>query len=339
VLEQRRYVIVDDYEPAARELLPSDVFDFYAGGAGDEGTLAENRRAFDRWVIRPRMLTGAYPADASIELLGASLWCPILVAPWAYQRLAHPDGELATARAAARVGTIMVVSTTALDLLEDVAAASTSPKWWQLYVFTDRELTADMLRRVHAAGYEAVCFTVDFPVSGLRHRDTRSGFEMPIGVPHSDLAFDPNISWRDLAWIREIAPLPLLVKGIMTAEDVRIALDHGVDGIVVSNHGGRQLDGVAATMVALPEVVEAAEGRVPVLVDGGVRRGIDVFKALALGASAVMVGRPAVWGLAVAGEQGVVDVITILRAELENAMTLAGVRTIHEITPSFVAPA
>ena len=338
MLEQRRYLTVDDYEQAARELLPPDVYDYYAGGAGDEWTLAENRRAFERWVIRSRILTGAYPPDSSTELLGTSLSCPILVAPWAYQPLAHPDGEPATARAAARVGTIMVVSTTALDRLEQVATASTFAKWWQLYVFTDREFTAEMLRRVHAAGYGAVCFTVDFPVGGLRHRDTRSGFVMPYGTTESERVFDPYISWRDLAWIRELAPLPLLVKGVMTGEDAKIALDHGVDGIVVSNHGGRQLDGVAAPITVLPEIVAAIEGRIPVLVDGGIRRGIDVIKALALGASAVMVGRPAVWGLTVAGEQGVVDVLTILRTELENAMALAGVRTVGEITPALVAP-
>ena len=339
MLEQRRYLTVDDYEPAARELLPPDVYDYYAGGAGDEWTLEENRRAFERWAIRPRMLTGAYPPDASRELLGTPLSCPVLIAPWAYQALAHPDGEPATARAAARVGTIMVVSTTALDRLEEVATASAFPKWWQLYVFTDREFTAEVLRRVYAAGYGAVCFTVDFPVGGLRHRDTRSGFVMPYGTTESELVFDPSISWRDLAWIRELAPLPLVVKGIMTGEDAKIALDHGVDGIVVSNHGGRQLDGVAAPISVVPEIVAAVEGRIPVLIDGGVRRGIDVFKALALGASAVLVGRPAVWGLTVAGEQGVVDVLTILRAEFENAMALAGVRTVGEITPAFVAPA
>ncbi|MGH2589802.1 MAG: alpha-hydroxy acid oxidase, partial [Actinomycetota bacterium] len=191
----------------------------------------------------------------------------------------------------------------------------------------------------HAAGFGAVCFTVDFPVGGLRHRDTRSGFDMPIGLPQGDMVFDPNITWDDLDWIRGLAPLPLLVKGILTREDARIAVENGVDGIVVSNHGGRQLDGVAAGITALPEVVGAVEGRVPVLVDGGVRRGIDVFKALALGADAVMVGRPAAWGLAVAGEEGVVDVLGILRAEFENAMTLAGVRTVAEITPAFIAPA
>jgi 4-hydroxymandelate oxidase len=339
MLGERRFLTVDDYEPAAREVLPPDKYHYYAGGAGDEWTLAENRRAFDRWVIRPRVLTGAYPPEPATEILGTRIGFPILVAPWAYQRLAHPDGEVATARAAARAETIMVVSTTALDRLEAVAEASTFAKWWQLYVFTDRGLSAEMLRRVHAAGFGAVCFTVDFPVGGLRHRDTRSGFDVPIGLPQDDLIFDPNITWHDLEWIRGLAPLPLLVKGILTAEDARIAVEHGVDGIVVSNHGGRQLDGVAAGITALPDVVEAVEGRIPVLVDGGVRRGIDVFKALALGAAAVMVGRPAAWGLAVAGEEGVVDVLGILRAEFENAMTLAGVRTVAEITPSFVAPA
>jgi 4-hydroxymandelate oxidase len=339
MLGERRFLTVDEYEPAAREVLPPDTYHYYAGGAGDEWTLAENRRAFDRWVIRPRVLTGAYPPDPATEILGTRIGFPVLVAPWAYQRLAHPDGEVATARAAARAETIMVVSTTALDRLEDVAGASAFAKWWQLYVFTDRGLTEEMLHRVHAAGFGAVCFTVDFPVGGLRHRDTRSGFDVPIGLPQDDMVFDPNITWGDLEWIRGLAPFPLLVKGILTAEDARIAVEHGVDGIVVSNHGGRQLDGVAAGITALPEVVEAVQGRVPVLVDGGVRRGIDVFKALALGAAAVMVGRPAAWGLAVAGEEGVVDVLGILRAELENAMTLAGVRTVAEITPAFVAPA
>lgn len=333
------FVTVDDFEPVARELLPKDVYDYFAGGAGDEWTLRENRAAFDRWVIRPRMLAGVAERDLSTEVLGTRVAFPVLVAPWAYQRLAHPDGELATARACEDAGTIMVVSSTAVDHLEDIAAASGGPKWWQLYLFSDRGFTGDMLQRVVAAGYGAVCFTVDLPVIGLRHRDTRNEFLMQVGLPQDDLVFDPNISWADIAWIRERAALPLLVKGIMTAEDARIALDHGVDGIVVSNHGGRQLDGVAAGVTVLPEVVEAVGGRVPVLVDGGIRRGTDVLKALALGAAAVLVGRPTCWGLAVAGEQGVAEVLGILRAELENAMALAGVRSVVEITAAFVSPA
>jgi isopentenyl diphosphate isomerase/L-lactate dehydrogenase-like FMN-dependent dehydrogenase len=192
---------------------------------------------------------------------------------------------------------------------------------------------------VHASGFAAISFTVDLPVVGLRHRDDRNEFVMPIGLPQDDLVFDPHITWDDLAWIREHAPLPILVKGILTREDARIALDLGADGIVVSNHGGRQLDGVPAGMTALSEVADAVQGRVPVLVDGGVRRGGDAFKALALGASAVMVGRPTCWGLAVAGEEGVLGVLEILRAELENTMALAGTGTVGEITGSFVTPA
>jgi 4-hydroxymandelate oxidase len=338
-MDLSRFVTVDDFESVARELLPKDVYDYYAGGAGDEWTLRENRAAFDRWVIRPRILTGVGERDLSTEVLGTKVACPILVAPWAYQRLAHPDGELATARACADAGTIMVVSSTTIDYLEDVAAASSGPKWWQLYLFTDRGVTTDMLHRVVAAGYGAVCFTVDLPVVGFRHRDTRNAFVMPLGLPEDDRVYDPTISWADIAWIRERAPLPLLVKGIMTAEDARIALDHGVDGIVVSNHGGRQLDGVAAGVTVLPEVVDAVGGRVPVLLDGGIRRGTDVLKSLGLGASAVLVGRPAAWGLAAAGREGVAAVLQILRDELDNAMALAGVRSIAEITPAFVAPA
>ena len=334
-----KILTVDDYEPLARERLPAEIYDYYAGGAGDEWTLAENRRGFERWVIRPRMLTGAWPADPSIEVLGAKLAFPVLVAPWAYQRRAHPDGELATARAAARAGTIMVVSTTTVDYLEDVAAASDRPKWWQLYVFTDRGETVDMLHRVHAAGFAAVCLTADFPDSGLRHRDARNGFEMPIGLPSDELTFAPDLTWDDLAWIREAAPVPLLVKGIMTAEDARIAVGVGVDAIVVSNHGGRQLDSVHAPITVLPEVVEAVEGRIPVLVDGGFRRGTDIFKALALGATGTLVARPTCWGLAAAGEEGVFDVLRILRAELENAMVLAGTRTVSDITGAHVARA
>jgi 4-hydroxymandelate oxidase len=331
------FVTVDDYEPAARARLPPDVYDYYAGGAGDEWTLAENRRAFEDWVLRPRFLRGVGTPDPSTEVLGTPVAAPILVAPWAYQRLAHPDGEVATARAAAAVGTIMIVSTTAVDRLEEVAAAADAPTWWQLYVFDDRAATEAMLDRVVAAGYAAICLTVDFPTNGLRHRDTRNGFVMPIGLEEDDLTYDANLSWDDLAWIRERTPgLPLLVKGILTAEDARLARDAGVDGIVVSNHGGRQLDSSPAPISVLPEVLDAAGDAVPVLVDGGVRRGTDVLKALALGARAVLVGRPCAWGLAVGGEGGVVDVLRILVDEFRNAMTLTGCRTVDEISPALV---
>ena len=334
-----RFVTVDDYESIARERLPADVFDFYAGGAGDEWTLAENVRAFDRWRLRPRFLRGAGEPDPSTSILGTPVAFPVLVAPLAYQGLAHPDGEQATARAAATSGTIMVVSSTTIDFLEDVATSTDGPKWWQLYIFEDRSVTEDMLARVVASRYEAICLTIDLPVFGLRHRDTRNGFVPPIGAPTSRLRYDPTLSWDDVVWIRERSPgLPLLVKGVLTAEDAKLAVNAGADAIVVSNHGGRQLDWSPAGITALPEVVDAVAGRVPVLMDGGVRRGTDVLKALALGAAAVLVGRPIVWGLAVDGEAGVAGALRILRAEFENAMTLTGCRTVAEITPALVAP-
>jgi 4-hydroxymandelate oxidase len=334
-----RFVTVDDYEPVARERLPPEVYDFYAGGAGDEWTLAENRRAFDRWSLRPRVLRGAASPDTSTSILGTSVSMPILVAPWAYQEMAHPDGERATARAAAAAGTIMVVSSTATDALEEIAASTDAPKWWQLYIFEDRAVTTDMLARVVEARYGAICLTVDLPVFGLRHRDTRHGFEPPIGGPSSRLPYDATISWDDIAWVRERAPgIPLLLKGILTAEDAELAVAAGVDGIVVSNHGGRQLDWSPAGLSALPEVAGAVAGRVPVLVDGGIRRGTDVVKALALGADAVLAARPFIWGLAVDGEAGVAAVLEILRCELENTMALCGCRTVGEMTPALVRP-
>ena len=335
-----RFITVDDYEPVARERLPTDVYDFYAGGAGDEWTLSENRRGFDRWSLRPRVLRASGRPDPSTSVLGTRVSYPVLVAPWAYQSMAHPDGERATARAAAEAGTVMVVSSTTTDSLEEVAVASDAPKWWQLYVFEDRSATTDMLARVVDAGYEAICLTVDLQVFGLRHRDTRNGFETPIGGPSSALPYDEMLSWDDIAWVRERTPsLPLLVKGILTAEDAELAVSAGVDGVVVSNHGGRQLDGAPAGITVLPEVVGAVAGRVPVLVDGGIRRGTDVVKALALGADAVLAARPFIWGLAVDGEAGVLDVLRILRGEFENAMALCGCRTVDEITSALVAPA
>ena len=333
-----RYLQVDDYEPVAKAKLDPDVYDYYAGGAGDERTLEENLRAFDRWVLRPRVLRGSGSPNPSTEVLGERIASPVLVAPWAYQGRAHPDGERGTVHGAARAGTIAVVSSTAVDDLEGIAAASDGPKWWQLYLFADPALSEAMLGRVVASGYRAICWTVDFPVAGLRHRDARSGFVMPFGISDADYSYQPHMTWEHLTFIRRCAPgLPVLVKGILTAEDAVLAVEHGVDGIVVSNHGGRQLDSCLASLDALPEVVEVVAGRVPVLMDGGVRRGTDVLKAIALGAAAVMVGRPVVWGLAADGADGVAGVLEILRAEVENAMALTGCRTIAEVGRDLVA--
>jgi 4-hydroxymandelate oxidase len=233
----------------------------------------------------------------------------------------------------------MVLSATASHRLDDVAKASNAPKWFQLYLYRDRGFSKEALLRAYELGFGAVVFTVDVPVLGKRDRDRRNELDMPIEGPGQELDFDPSITWDDLAWIRESAPLPLLIKGILTAEDARLAVDRGVDGIVVSNHGGRQLDGAPAALDALVEVVEAVERRVEVLMDGGIRRGTDVLKALALGAGAVMVGRPAAWGLAVAGEDGVANVLEILREEFDLAMALTGCRSVAEVGRGLVRPA
>lgn len=332
-------VTIDELEALACERLPRGVYDFVAGGAGDEWTLDRNRRAFERWILRPRVLRGVAEPDTTTEVLGTPVSLPVLVAPWAYQRMVHPDGEIATARGAAASGTLMVVPSPAVRDLEAVAAATDAPKWWQLYVFRDRGFSEEVLHRAVAAGYGAVVFTVDLPVGGLRYRDVRNRFVIPPEMGPSMADYDPAISWDDLAWIRQHAPLPILAKGILTAEDARLAVDVGADGIVVSNHGGRQLDGVLAGIDALPEVVSAIDGRVPVLLDGGVRRGTDVVKAIALGAAAVLIGRPIAWGLANGGDAGVSQVLELFRRELTNVMILSGCRTIGDITPDLVAPA
>jgi isopentenyl diphosphate isomerase/L-lactate dehydrogenase-like FMN-dependent dehydrogenase len=332
------FATVDDYEPVARERLEAAVYDYVAGGAGDEVTLRDNVDAFARWTIRPRMLRGSGRPDPTTTVLGVPVSLPVLIAPWAYQWMAHEEGEQATARAAAAAGTVMVVSSTAYRVLDEVAASGGGPKWWQLYLATDRGFSSEMLARVVAAGYGAICWTVDLPVLGERLRDVRSGFSLPIGLTGSDLEVEPNLTWDDLGWIRERAPgLPILVKGILTAEDARLAVDHGADAVVVSNHGGRQLDRSPASIDAVPEVVEAIAGRIPVLMDGGVRRGEDVLTALALGAGAVLVGRPIAWGLAAAGEAGVGDVLRILRDGFVRAMALAGCGTLADIAPGLVA--
>jgi 4-hydroxymandelate oxidase len=355
--EQQPLVCVDDFEAAARERLPRMVFDYFAGGAGDEWTLRENRRAFDRWVFRPRTLVDISARDLGTTVLGQPVPFPILIAPTAFQRMAHSDGEMATARAAASLGTVMVLSTIASTSLEDVATAG-GPRWFQLYVLKDRDLTAELVRRAHANGYTAIAITVDAPTLGRRERDERNRFttpteirlanlhmrEMPEAEAGSSLTkqfadVDPSVTWEDLAWLRSLSPLPILLKGVMTAGDAVLAVEAGMAGLIVSNHGGRQLDGAAATIDALPEVVAAAAGRLEVLVDGGIRRGTHVLKALALGARAVLVGRPAVWGLAVDGEAGVRRVLELLRDELSSAMALAGACSVDSVPADLLAPA
>ena len=350
-------VNVDEFEDLARERLPKPVYDYYAGGAGDEWTLRENRAAFDRWVFLPRTLVYVSSVDTSTTVLGTATPSPILVAPTAFQKLAHPDGELAMARGCIAADTTLVVSTIATTSLEDVAATGVS-RWFQLYVQKDRPLTEEVVQRAEGAGYTALVVTVDAPFLGRRERDERNNFSMPpeihmanlrdLPVPKAEegsslqLQFqliDPSLSWDDITWLESLTSLPLLVKGITTPEDAIHALNAGVKGVVVSNHGGRQLDGAAATLDVLPAVAEAVGDRGEVLVDGGIRRGQHVLKALALGARAVMVGRPAVWGLAAGGEDGVRAVLDLLRTEFSLAMALAGTPTVGDIGRSLLARA
>jgi isopentenyl diphosphate isomerase/L-lactate dehydrogenase-like FMN-dependent dehydrogenase len=296
--------------------------------------LRENVAAFGRWVLRPRMLVDVSQTTAVTSVLGTEVSFPALVAPTAFQGLAHPDGERATARGAAAAGTIMCLSTLSTVSLEEVAGAAPEGKrWFQLYWGPDRTKVQDLLERAAAAGYRAIVVTVDLPEVGRRERDLRTGFETPASL--SDVT-DNSLTWRDLEWLRAQTALPVLVKGILTGEDAVLATEAGVEGIVVSNHGGRQLDGVAASLDALPEVVEAVGDRAEVLLDGGVRRGTDVVKALALGARAVLVGRAALYGLAVDGAGGVERVLTLLREEVELALALCGCASPAEVARSHV---
>lgn len=355
----RGFVNLLELEALARERLPAGVYAYFAGGAADEITLRENRLAWERLPLRPRVLVDVSVRDASLELPGTRLEFPVLVAPMAMQRMAHPDGELATARAAAATGTTMVVSTLATATVEEIRAACGRTPWFQLYVHQDRSITEALLARVEAAGYGAIVLTVDTPVLGRRERDVRGGFAPPPGIvianamrgattrmegvdDDSALAayftarHDASVTWADLAWLRAHTRLPIVLKGVVRGDDARRAVEHGMSGVVVSNHGGRQLDTTLPTTAALPEVAEAVAGCIPVLVDGGIRRGTDVLKALALGARAVMVGRPVLWGLALGGEDGVRRVLALLRDELDLAMALCGAPTLREVTGDLV---
>ncbi|HEX5178054.1 MAG TPA: alpha-hydroxy acid oxidase [Gemmatimonadaceae bacterium] len=349
------FVNLLELESLAKPLLPTAVFDYFAGGAHDEITLDANRRAYDAIALRPRVLVDVSHRDLSTTLFGQRLAFPILVAPMALQRMAHTDGELATARAATSLQTVLTVSTLSSVTVEDIRPACALAPWFQIYVHQERALTEAMLERVAACGYGALVLTVDTPVLGRRERDVRNTFQPPPGIAFANMMagkggattgsaerdsalamyfaarHDAGVTWKDLEWLRRVCPLPLVLKGVMRGDDAKRAADHGVDGLIVSNHGGRQLDTTLATIRAVAEVADAAGAGVPVLVDGGVRRGTDVLKAIALGARAVLVGRPVLWGLALDGEAGVTRVLTALRDELDTAMALCGCASLSDI--------
>ncbi|QBD79118.1 alpha-hydroxy-acid oxidizing protein [Ktedonosporobacter rubrisoli] len=339
-----RPVNLFDYEKLAQERLEPAIWDFYHGGSDDEVTLRECRRAFERIRLRPRVLVDVSTIEMRTTVLGTPVSMPILIAPTAAHGLAHAHGEVATVRAAGQSETLMIVSTTAALGIAEVAAAASGPLWFQLYTHHSLEITGKLVRQAEELGYRAIALTVDIPRLGNRERDLYNKFVLeertPLpNYPSQDItALERHMidTWETVDWLRATTKLPILLKGILTAEDALLAIEHKVAGIIVSNHGGRQLDGAIPSIEALPEVVEAVKGRCEVYVDGGIRRGTDILKALALGARAVLIGRPIIWGLAVDGQQGVLRVLEILRNELEMAMALAGRPNLASIDPSLL---
>ncbi|MGZ4338712.1 MAG: alpha-hydroxy acid oxidase [Gaiellaceae bacterium] len=332
-----------DYEQLAAERLEPGAHGYYAGGAGDELTLRSNVEAYTRWQLRPRVLVDVAGCTTATEVLGHELSMPLVVAPVAFQRVAHPDGEVGMARAAVAAGTAMCLSTLATSTPAQVAETGVL-RWFQLYVFRDEGVTRELVRQAVDAGFSALVLTVDAPVVGRRERDFRTGFTIPPEIRVAALGqggvtpleafslMSQSVSWHDVERLAADSGLPVVVKGVLTHEDAKLACEHGAAGIVVSNHGGRQLDGVAATIDALPEVVEAVAGRLPVLLDGGIRRGSDVVKALALGAEAVLAGRAPLWGLAAGGEEGARHVLELLRDEILLALQLVGCTSPADVT-------
>jgi len=351
-------VNLNEYEALARERLSPMAYDYFAGGANDEVTLADNMRSWQRLRLHPRVLVDVSHIDTTTTVLGQTVTMPVITAPCSFNALAHPEGECAVARATTAAGILQIVSMTASKSIEEIAATDQGPRWFQLICFRDREITRDLVRRAEAAQCSALCLTIDQPMQGRRERDLRNRFHLPPGVTMKNLEpyaadklsaddssplakfvdemFDATLTWEVVSWLRSITHLPILVKGILTAEGANLALEHGAAGVIVSNHGGRQLDGALSTCEALPAVVDAIGGRAEVLVDAGIRRGTDVLRALALGARAVIVGRPYLWGLAVDGEAGVSRVLELLRQEIVLSMGLTGRAAIREIDRALI---
>jgi 4-hydroxymandelate oxidase len=348
-----------DLEQQAKARLERTAYDYYAGGAGEESTVRDNLEAWSRRKLRPHMLRDVSTVSVATSVLGTSLKTPIMIAPLGYQKLARPEGELAMARGAAQAGALMVVSTLATTSLEDIAeAVPGAPRWFQVYVHRDRGWTAELLQRAAAAGYTALVFTVDTPVLGVRPRDERNAFSLPAGmrmansgkaVPtpaegsgletYAGAMLETALSFDDIGWLREVSGLPVVVKGILRADDALECVQAGAAAITVSNHGGRQLDTAIATADVLPEIAHAVGDRAEVYVDGGIRRGADVVKALALGAKAVMLGRPALWALTVGGATGVSELLEALAADTGRTLALCGVCSVSELTPDLVCKA
>lgn len=359
-VSERGPVNLFELEQLAANRIPKLAFDYFRSGANDEITLKENCEAFKRIYLYPRMLRDVDKRDLSVTLLtGQKISMPIMIAPMAFQRMAHADGELATIEAANDANTIMVLSTLSTCSIEEVAARSNGNVWFQLYVYRDKGITESLVKRAEHAGFKALVLTVDSPLLGRREQDVRNGFHLPEGLAVSNLIdarmqsmplhagdsglaayihalYDQSLTWKDVEWLRSITDMPILVKGILRADDAELAIQHGASGIVVSNHGGRQLDTVPATISVMKTIADKVNGRVELYLDGGVRRGTDVLKALALGAKAVLVGRPILWGLGHGGKAGVDLALGLLRSEFELAMILSGCATLSDITRDLV---
>ncbi len=359
ISEQIEATNLFELEMKARELLPEVSYDYCAGGANDESTLRENLIAYGRITLLPRMLVDVSERNMATTALGEPVSMPILIAPTSFQGLAHPEGEVATAKAAGAAKTLMTMSTLSTFSIEEVMGVATGPVWFQLYVLKDRAISASLVKRAEASGCKAIVFTVDAPLLGRRERDVRNQFkipndfslrnllpgglqQVPDGTAGSELAlsiaslFDPALTWKDVEWLAGITKLPVLVKGILRSDDALLAVKHGASGVIVSNHGARQLDTTPATISVLPEIVDAVAGKLEVYVDGGIRRGTDVLKAIACGARAVFIGRPVLWGLASGAEAGVRYVLEMLRQEFDLAMALSGCPTLGSITRDLI---
>jgi isopentenyl diphosphate isomerase/L-lactate dehydrogenase-like FMN-dependent dehydrogenase len=351
---------LESLEPIARERLEKSLYDYIAGGAADEWTLQESRTAWNRIQVLPRMLRGVATRSLETTVLGTRVSMPILVPPMGFHGLCHLDAEEATAAATGAERTIFCASTVSNKSLETIAQASDGPKWFQLYVYRDKGITRGLVERAVAAGYTALCLTVDTPLAGQRERDRRNRLRMPShlelgnfpashttmhhtgGGEGSSLAayihsqWDPGLTWKDVEWLRSISPLPIVVKGVLAPDDAILSIEHGAAAVMVSNHGARQLDTVPASITMLEPIVDAVNGRCEVYIDGGIRRGTDVLKALALGARAALIGRPILWGLAIDGREGVRSVLQHIRAELDLAMALAGVSDVRNVSREMI---
>ncbi len=352
-------VNLNEFEKLAKSLLDKPAYDYYSSGANDEITLLENLQAYKRIQLYPRVLVDVDRRDLTTTVLGTKISMPIMIAPTAFHKLACTEGELATAKSASNNQTIMVLSSLSTTSPENVAASTDGSLWFQLYIYKDRELTKSVIQRVEQLGYKALCITVDAPLLGRREKDVHNRFSLPDGMTIATVGdylekemaqnaknsslnvyfaslLDQSVTWKDVDWIRSISKLPIILKGVHRKDDAIRAAEHGFDGIIVSNHGARQLDTVPATIDLLPAISESVGDKLEVFLDGGIRRGTDVIKAIALGAKAVLIGRPILWGLAVNGSEGATRVIQLIREETDLAMALCGISNISAITRDII---